>query len=64
MFNLKERAKYALSGENGGPSVETIIGIIVALIAGVAFIALGRLIVGKINEAGTSIDSMEVGDLS
>jgi hypothetical protein len=56
--------KTAIMGECGGPSVETIIGIAVALIMGVALIAFGRMVVGWIGNAQESVNSMEVGDLS
>lgn len=55
--------KNAITGECGGPSVETIIGIAVALIMGVALIAFGKMVVGWIGRAQTSVNSMEVGDL-
>ena len=56
--------RTAITGECGGPSVETIIGIAVALIMGVALIAFGRMVVGWIGNAQESVNSMEVGDLS
>ena len=57
------RMKNAIAGECGGPSVETIIGIAVALIMGVALIAFGRLVVGWIGSAQNSVNSMQVGNL-
>lgn len=56
--------KNAIMGECGGPSVETIIGIAVALIMGVALIAFGRMVVGWIRSAQNSVNSMEVGNLN
>lgn len=61
MFN---NFKKAISNEYGGPSVETIIAIAVALIMGVALIAFGRMVVGWISAAQTSVNSMEVGNLA
>ena len=55
--------KNAIAGECGGPSVETIIGIAVALIMGVALLAFGRVVVSWIGKAQTSVDSMQVGQL-
>ena len=58
------KMKNAIVGECGGPSVETIIGIAVALIMGAALIAFGRMVVGWIGSAQNSVNSMEVGDLA
>lgn len=55
---MLNRAKIALSGEQGGPSVETIIGIAVAIIMGVALIAFGNVVVKKTKEAGNNIDTL------
>lgn len=57
-MNIMKRAKLALSGEQGGPSVETIIGIAVAIIMGVALIAFGNIVVGKTREAGNAVDEL------
>ncbi len=57
------RMRNAIAGECGGPSVETIIGIAVALIMGVALIAFGRMVVGWIGSAQNSVNSMQVGNL-
>lgn len=59
------RMKIALSGEQGGPSVETIIGIAVAIIMGVALIAFGKMVVNKTNQASNTINTLETeGSLS
>lgn len=58
MSKILNRAKVALDGEQGGPSVETIIGIAVALIMGVALIAFGNIVVKKIREAGNNVDTL------
>ena len=57
------RMRNAIAGECGGPSVETIIGLAVALIMGVALIAFGRMVVGWIGSAQNSVNSMQVGNL-
>lgn len=44
MKNLRKNISDALSNENGGPSVEQIVGIGVALGVGVAFYLLGNAI--------------------
>lgn len=56
--------RTAIAGECGGPSVETIIAIAVALIMGVALIAFGRMVVGWIGSAQNSVNSMQVGNLA
>jgi len=56
--------KNAISGECGGPSVETIIGIAVALIMGVALIAFGRAVVSWIAKSKQQVNNMEVGNLT
>ena len=55
--------KNAIMGECGGPSVETIIGIAVALIMGVALIAFGRTVVQWIGKSKNQVANMEVGNL-
>jgi hypothetical protein len=62
--NIVKNAQVAVKGEAGGPSVETIIGICVALIIGVALIAFGRSIAKYIFGADKSVQSMQTGDLS
>jgi hypothetical protein len=62
-MKLIERARHAISGENGGPSVETIIGIAVALLVGVALIAFGRAMIAWIGKAQNSVNSMQTGNL-
>lgn len=62
---MLNRAKIALSGEQGGPSVETIIGIAVAIIMGIALISFGNMVVKKTKEAETQIGTLATdGDLS
>ena len=56
--SMLNRAKIALSGEQGGPSVETIIGIAVAIIMGVALISFGNMVVKKTNEAENNIGTL------
>lgn len=53
------RCKTVLSGEQGGPNVETIILISVALIIGVALIAFGGRIIEFIGRAGENVDGLE-----
>jgi hypothetical protein len=60
MFN---KMKTAIAGECGGPSVETIIGIAVALIMGVALIALGRVVVTWLSKASDQVENMQVGGI-
>ena len=60
MFN---KMKTAIAGECGGPSVETIIGIAVALIMGVALIALGRVVVTWLSTASDQVENMQVGGI-
>ncbi|MEG1894820.1 MAG: hypothetical protein RR162_01175 [Oscillospiraceae bacterium] len=55
---LFNRARAVLAGEQGGPSVETIIGIAVAMIMGVALIAFGRVVVSKTTEAGSQVSNL------
>ena len=61
MFN---KMRTAIAGECGGPSVETIIGIAVALIMGVALIALGRVVVTWIKSASDQVKNMQVGGIA
>ena len=62
-MNLIKRARHAVNGENGGPSVETIIGIAVALLVGVALISFGRAMIAWIGGAQTSVNTMQTGNL-
>ena len=58
-------AKTALTGEDGGPQVETIIGISVALIVATALIALAIGMNGWIESAQGEIEQLSTGgDLS
>ena len=57
-MSMMNRAKIALNGEQGGPSVETIIGIAVAMVMGVALIAFGNVVVEKTNDASTQVDTL------
>lgn len=61
---MLNRAKIALSGEQGGPSVETIIGIAVAIIMGIALISFGNMVVKKTQQAEGQINNLATnGDL-
>lgn len=55
------RAKHALQGEQGGPQVETIVGISVALIVATALIALGIAMNTWIGSAQGELDGLSVG---
>ena len=57
-MSMMNRAKIALNGEQGGPSVETIIGIAVAMVMGVALIAFGNVVVEKTNDASKQVDTL------
>ena len=57
-MSTMNRAKIALNGEQGGPSVETIIGIAVAMVMGVALIAFGNVVVEKTNDASQQVDTL------
>ena len=57
-MSMMNRAKIALNGEQGGPSVETIIGIAVAMVMGVALIAFGNVVVEKTNDASQQVDTL------
>lgn len=59
--SLVNRAHVALQGEDGGPSVEQIIGISVALIVGTAFILLGTAMNSWIGGAQEQVESLSVG---
>ena len=58
MRNLMSRANVALAGETGGPSVETIIGIAVALLVGSALILFGGKLVEWISGAGDKVTAI------
>ena len=58
MKNLMARANVALKGETGGPSVETIIGIAVALLVGSALILFGNKLVQWIQGAGNNVTNI------
>lgn len=62
-MSLMNRARHAISGENGGPSVETIIGIAVALLVGVALIAFGRAMITWIGGAQNQVSNMQTGEI-
>ena len=58
MKNLVSRANVALAGETGGPSVETIIGIAVALLIGSALILFGGKMVGWISKTANNVTAI------
>ena len=58
MKNLMSRANVALAGETGGPSVETIIGIAVALLVGSALILFGGKLVSWISKTGDNVTAI------
>lgn len=58
MKSLMSRANVALAGETGGPSVETIIGIAVALLVGSALILFGGKLVQWINNTGNNVTAI------
>lgn len=58
MKNLMSRANVALAGETGGPSVETIIGIAVALLIGSALILFGGKMVDWIKNTGDNVTAI------
>ena len=59
MKNIITRAKNAISGENGGPSVEQVIGIAVALIIGSALLIFGGKIQEWVTGASGAVDNLE-----
>ena len=59
MKTFVEKARVALRGEDGGPNLETIINISVALIVATALIALGTMMVGWIKGAETNINGFK-----
>lgn len=61
MNNLIERAKYALQGEDAGPTVEQIIGLAVALIMGTGLILLANTAYKWITGASEQIDKLDKG---
>lgn len=62
MNNLKERAIYALQGEEAGPSVEQIIGLAAALIIGSAIIAFANTAYKWVKDADERVDGISQGD--
>lgn len=64
MTKIMNRAKIALSGEGGGPNVETVLGIAFAIIIAIALIALGNSMADWIGGAETTITSWENGQNS
>ena len=58
MKTLIVRAKNALNGEDGGPQIETIIGISVALIVATALIALGSAMVDWLGGAKDKVEGL------
>ena len=61
MNKLLVSAKTALTGEDGGPQVETIIGISVALIIATALIALAIAMNGWIEGAQDEVEQLSTG---
>lgn len=61
MSNVMNRAKVALSGEGGGPNVETVLGIAFAIIIAIALIALGDAMAEWIGGAQETITGWENG---
>ena len=58
---MKERIKNVLGNECGGPNVEQIIGIGIAVAVGVALYALASTMSTWIDNAGTTIENIETG---
>lgn len=61
MNKLINRARLALQGEDGGPQIETIIGISVALIVATALIALGSAMVSWLGGATDKVNGLKQG---
>lgn len=59
MNKLINRARLALQGEYGGPQIETIIGISVALIVATALIALGSAMVSWLGGATEKVNGLK-----
>ena len=59
MNKLVNRAKIALTGEEGGPNLETIIGISVALIVATALVALGTAMVTWLGGAQSKVEGLK-----
>ena len=62
MKNLKEKMMNSLSNECGGPNVEQIIGIGIAIAVGVALYMLANVMYDWINGAGNTIQGIKTGN--
>ena len=60
-MNKLINARLALQGEDGGPQIETIIGISVALIVATALIALGSAMVSWLGGATDKVNGLKQG---
>ena len=60
-MRIKERMQNALSNECGGPNVEQIIGIGIAIAVGVALFNLAKVMYNWITKSGDTINSIETG---
>lgn len=61
MKNIKERMHNALSNECGGPNVEQIIGIGIAIAVGVALYSLANTMYDWITGAGQTVQDIQTG---
>jgi len=59
MNKFLTKTQVALKGEDGGPNIETIIGISVALIVATALIALGTLMASWIGNAQNVVNGFK-----
>lgn len=53
-----KRIKYALNNETGGPNIETLIGIGVALTMGIAAFALGSAQISYANKGSSNMNRL------
>jgi hypothetical protein len=61
MKNLKERMNNALNNECGGPNVEQIIGIGIAIAVGVALYTLANTMYNWVNTASNTVNDIQTG---
>lgn len=59
MNKIITRANSALSGEGGGPNVETVLGIAFAIIVAVALIAFGTAMADWIGTASETVSGWQ-----
>lgn len=59
---MRERINNVLNNECGGPNVEQIIGIGIAVAVGVALYRIAKTMTGWLDNAGTTIQNIKTGD--